>query len=185
MLYLVGGTARSGKTKIAQRFLAETGIPFFSLDLLMMGLARGLPEYGIDPEDDEWKVGDLLWPVVRGMATALIEDEIDYLIEGAQLRPRHARELCDQWDGHVRACFVGFAEMDTVTKFTEIRRFGGGVDDWLRGFEDRALIDEVERLKAFSERVRIGCSHCGQTYLEASADLWATVEAVVRYLRES
>ncbi|MGE5223308.1 MAG: hypothetical protein ACM3PY_12790 [Omnitrophica WOR_2 bacterium] len=44
MIYLVGGAARSGKSMIAQRFMAQTGIPYFCLDWLMMGFANGMPE---------------------------------------------------------------------------------------------------------------------------------------------
>jgi chloramphenicol 3-O-phosphotransferase len=96
MLYLLGGAARSGKSTIARKFLAETGIPFFDLDYLMMGFANGLPDYGVDPDDDELRVGELLWPVVKPMATAMLENEFNYLIEGAQLHPRHAWELGEQ-----------------------------------------------------------------------------------------
>ena len=58
MLYLLGGASCAGKTTIAKHFLAEMGIPTFSLDYLMMGFARGLPALGVDPEDDEFAVGD-------------------------------------------------------------------------------------------------------------------------------
>ncbi len=82
MLYLLGGAARTGKTTIAQAFLSKTGIPFFSLDFLMMGFANGLPEYGLDPEADELLVAEQLWPVVRAMLTAMVEEEIDYWSKG-------------------------------------------------------------------------------------------------------
>lgn len=47
MLFLVGGTSRSGKTLIARRLLAGKQIPYLSLDWLMMGFNDGIPEYGI------------------------------------------------------------------------------------------------------------------------------------------
>jgi hypothetical protein len=142
MLYLIGGAARTGKTTIARAFLAQTGIPYFSLDFLMMGFANGLPEYGVDSEADELLIAEQLWPVVRSMATAMVEDEIDYLIEGVQLHPRRVRELCEELGGDVRACFLGLAEADTSAKLQEIRRFGGEADDWLRHYpRDRAAQD--------------------------------------------
>ena len=84
MPYLLGGTATSVKTAIAMRFLSEDGVPFFALDYLMIGVAAGLPQIKIDPRDDEFKVGELWWPIVKSMVThAILERKYDYLIEGA------------------------------------------------------------------------------------------------------
>ncbi|MEC1736353.1 hypothetical protein P9D87_05050 [Bacillus mojavensis] len=55
MLYLIGGSSRSGKTTTAKRMLAETKIPYFSLDYLMMGIANGVPEMDINPTDGDFK----------------------------------------------------------------------------------------------------------------------------------
>jgi chloramphenicol 3-O-phosphotransferase len=182
MLYLLGGAARTGKTAIARAFLAQTGIPFFSLDFLMMGFANGLPEYGVDSEADELLIAEQLWPVIRSMATAMVEDEIDYLIEGVQLHPRRVAELCEEFGGAVRVCFLGLAEVDTSIKLQEIRRFGGGADDWLRHYSDQELIQEIERLKSLSVRLQSACRECGLVYFEAADDLSSTVTRVIRYL---
>jgi hypothetical protein len=185
MLYLLGGAARTGKTTIARAFLAQTGISFFSLDFLMMGFVNGLPEYGVDSEADELLVAEQLWPVIRSMATAMVEDEVDYLLEGVQLHPRRVGELCEELGGDVRACFLGLAETDTSTKLQEIRRFGGTADDWLRHYSDQELIQEIERLKALSVRLQNACQQCGLTYIEASDDLSSTVADVLRHFSES
>jgi hypothetical protein len=183
MLYLLGGAARAGKSTIARRFLSETGIPYFCLDYLMMGFAVGLPEHGVDPEDDEGAVGRLLWPVVKPLATALVEDGIDYMIEGAQLLPEHAWELTGKLSDQVRSCFVGFAEVDIEAKLREIRRFRGTSDDWLRDYDDGKVREEIQRLKGFSRHLKLGCGRYGLAYFEASTDVNSTAEAVVQYLK--
>ncbi len=182
MLYLLGGAARAGKSMIARKFLAQSGIPFFSLDFLMMGFANGLPAYGVDPEADELLIGELLWPVVQSMARAMVEEEIDYLLEGVQLPPPRVAALGAELPGQVRACFVGLAEADTRLKFQEIRRFGGGVDDWLRAATDQEVVQEIERLKALSRRIKEVCRQHGLPYFEMSGDLPGMVEKVVQYL---
>ncbi len=78
MLYFLGGAPRAGKSAISRQFLKETETPFFCLDYLMMGFANGLPALGVDPEDDELAVGERLWPVVKPMAVALLEDEVEH-----------------------------------------------------------------------------------------------------------
>ena len=182
MLYVLGGAARAGKTAAAKRFMAKTGVPYFPLDCLMMGFARGLPAYGIDPEEDELRVADQMWPMVRGMAMTLIEDQVEYLFEGVQVRPRHVAELSTRMPGCVRACFLGFAEIDSQVKFRQMRRFGGGSDDWLRDVDDEALLNEIDRLKELSARLRDECRRHGIPYLEVSTDLEETVQNAVRTL---
>ena len=181
MLYLLGGAARSGKTRIARQFLAQTGIPYFSLDFLMMGFANGLPESGVDPEADELWVAEQLWPVVQSMATAMVEDEVVYLLEGVQLHPAHVSGFCKRFPGAVRACFVGLAEVDTATKFQEIRHFGGGADDWLRFYSDERVRHEIERIKAQSVYIRDACQEVGLRYVEASDDLAIAAAEVIRH----
>jgi hypothetical protein len=181
MLYLLGGVARSGKTRIARQFLARTGIPYFSLDYLMMGFANGLPELSVDPEADELLVAQQLWPVIRSMATAMVEDEVVFLLEGVQLHPNHVSGFCMSFPGAVRACFVGLADMDTAAKFQEIRHFGGGADDWLRHYSDEWVRQEIERIKAQSAYIRDTCQEVGLTYIEASRGLAITAAQVIQH----
>lgn len=149
----------------------------------MMGFANGLPQHGINPDDDERKVGDLLWPVVKPLATALVEDEIDYMIEGVQLLPKHASELHSELDHHVKSCFVGYSKVDTLAKFHQIRSFGGGTDDWLKEYDDERTRKEVERLKAFSEYIEEECGKYDLEYFEISLDFEEAIEPVFRYFQ--
>jgi hypothetical protein len=185
MLYLIGGAARAGKSAIARRFLDETGVTYFGLDYVMMGQAVGAPDSGVDPEDDELHIAELLWPIIRAMATAMLENEEDYLLEGVQLTPAHVRELCDAWPDDVRACFVGYADVETQAKMAQLRRYCGGPDDWLRDYDDAALAREVERIKAQSAFLRSECARLGIAYFEAGLAREETVGAVVVYLRSA
>lgn len=93
MLYLLGGAARSGKSLVARKLLSAASIPYFSLDFLMMGLARGLPASGVDPDTPSTEVAERIWPVVRGMAANILEVELDYLIEGDSITPAQVAEI--------------------------------------------------------------------------------------------
>ncbi len=53
MIYIISGASRSGKTLIAEKMVKQYGIPYVSLDWLVMGFTNGIPEYGIH---------DKLWP---------------------------------------------------------------------------------------------------------------------------
>ncbi len=69
MLIFIGGAARTGKGILARRLLSECQLPFLSLDVLKMGLARGVPEYPIDPDAGGGEVArqmGAVWNCARG-----------------------------------------------------------------------------------------------------------------------
>ena len=184
MIYLLGGAPRAGKSTIARKFLSETGIPFFDLDYLMMGLANGFPEYGINPNDPELTVGEKLWPIVNSMVIAMIENKFDYLIEGAQIHPSHAWELYNEYKGCLRVSFIGFANIDTMEKLRQIRSFRGKYNDWLKGLSDHEIVKTIERLKKLSDYLQKECDKYGLKYFDSSNDFEKTVDTVVDYFKE-
>ncbi|MEZ4865431.1 MAG: hypothetical protein R3C14_29245 [Caldilineaceae bacterium] len=183
MLYLVGGAARSGKSTVAQRFVVQTVIPYFCLDYLMMGFANGAPSFGVNPEDDELQVATLLTPVIRSMAVAMLENGEEYLLEGVQLHPRLAAELCREFPGQVRVCFLGYAEADLNTKMHQIRHLNGGTNDWLRDYDDGQLLTTVARLQHLSATVQGECIRHGLPYFETAVHFERVVDEVVTFLR--
>jgi hypothetical protein len=181
MIYLLGGAARAGKTTIARRFTALKAVPFLSLDYVMMGFVGGLPEYGVDSDADEREVGVKIWPLLENMVAAMVEDEVDYLFEGAQLLPQQAAVLAQRFPGQIRECFVGYAQVDTQEKFTQLRHYGGGPDDWLKEYDDQRVAAEIERLKAYSAAVEATCRQYALAYFEVPLDLEASVAMVLRH----
>ena len=73
MLLFIGGAARTGKGILARRLLAEMQLPYLSIDVLKMGLARGVPEYAINPDAGGIIVAEKLWPLVREMSISLLQ----------------------------------------------------------------------------------------------------------------
>lgn len=183
MLYLVGGVARTGKSTIAQRFLAQTGTPYFVLDYLMMGCAGGAPSLGIDPNEGDLQTAAKLTPIIKAMATAMLENGETYLLEGVQLLPQVVVELSRQFPGQVCAAFVGYAEIEPLTKFQQLRHFDGGNNDWLRHESDEELLATVARLKAMSQWVRTECENYGLPYFDTSTNFTATLDRIVDFLK--
>lgn len=63
MIILIMGASHTGKTVLAQKLLEEYKYPYFSIDLLKMGLIRS-GSTDLTPEDDE-ELMTYLWPIVR------------------------------------------------------------------------------------------------------------------------
>jgi hypothetical protein len=182
VLYLVGGASRAGKSLLARRLLCEQGIPYFSLDILMMGMANGWPAFGLSPDAPDAVNGERLWPIVCAMAVNILEEAVvhpTYLLEGVQLLPGHVAELVQSYSEQVRACFLGYTVADPAEKYAAIR---AQETDWMRAYSDAQnmafLSDEV----AFSRALQRDCLAHGLRYLDVSTDLLGTVAEASRYL---
>ncbi|MBT5877059.1 MAG: hypothetical protein HOH43_26800 [Candidatus Latescibacteria bacterium] len=183
MLYLLGGSPRVGKSTIAKQFLSEAGIPYFGLDYLKMGLARGLPEYGVDPNGGDLAIAKQLWPVVKGMAVTYIENGEDCLLEGTYLLPEYVAELHEEFGDSIRSCFMGYCEINTSEKVRNLREYGAasGELDWTSNDDDEAR-QRVEFLKSFSVYVKTECDKYGLMYFESSSDHQDSMATVLRFL---
>lgn len=72
MIILIAGSTHTGKTVLSQKLIEKYHYPSMSLDHLKMGLIRsGLTN--LTPNDDD-KMTDLLWPIVKEMIKTAIEN---------------------------------------------------------------------------------------------------------------
>ncbi|CCP23705.1 Predicted Adenylate kinase [Bacillus velezensis UCMB5036] len=183
MLYLIGGSSRSGKTTTAKRMLAETKIPYFSLDYLMMGIANGVPEMEVNPTDGDLKNGQRLWKIVNPLMTAMVENKIDYIIEGVQLIPSNVSKFEQHYLGNVKTCFIGIAEID-IENSVEKMKFHSSMteNDGLRNLDHLQIKLELERIKTDSTRIREECKKYNLQYFESSLNFNKTIETIIAYL---
>jgi hypothetical protein len=183
MLLFLGGAARTGKGLLTRRLLAELRLPFMSLDVLKMGLARGAPEFSIDPDAGAVAVATRLWPIVRELSYNLIAEGLPYLIEGEVL-PKQVAGLRDAYPASVDACFLGYTAITPARKLRELRRHGGHPNDWPRELPDDAVLRIIEREIAFSRSLEPECRTHGFAYFDTSRDFVGTQERVVAHIRE-
>ena len=75
MIILIIGASHTGKTVLAQKLLEKYKYPYLSIDHLKMGLIRsGYTK--LTPEDDD-KLTEYLWPIVREIIKTAIENRLD------------------------------------------------------------------------------------------------------------
>ena len=184
MLLFIGGAARTGKSILAHRLLTEMQLPFLSLDVLKMGLTRGVPEYAIDPDAGGLQVAERLWPLVREMSVSLLYDGINYTFEG-EILPRHVAALQDTNPSQVCACFLGYPVISPERKLQEIRTYSGHPNDWPLEYTDTDLLTIVQREIAFSHYLQAECSRHQLRYFDISHQFLPTLDAVVAYVRQS
>ncbi len=122
MIILIGGTSCTGKTRLAKSLMSQFSIPYFSLDILMMGIFRSNPECGFCPYDSDHSVAKKIWPVVMEMIKTDIENGRDQIYEGVQIRPDLLTDLTSEYSCHTRSFFMTFSENYIRSSYDEIKR---------------------------------------------------------------
>ena len=183
MLYIVGGVARSGKSIIARQMLAEAGVPYFSLDFLMMGLARGIPEAKVDPEAPSHEVAIRMWPVVRALSVNILETGVDYLIEGDSVLPAHIQELAAAFPNQLRPCFIGYPTAEPLPKIEAIRSHSALPNDWLSAYPPEQILEFIKSMITFSRSLQEQCQENCIPFFDVSERFNEGAQAAVRYLK--
>ena len=83
MVVLIFGASHTGKTLLAQKILEKYKFPYLSIDHLKMGLIRS-GNTNLTPEDDE-KLTEYLWPIVREIIKTAIENNQNLTVEGCYI----------------------------------------------------------------------------------------------------
>ncbi len=182
MLLFIGGAARTGKGILVRRLLAEMQFSFLSLDVLKMGLARGAPEYEIDPDAGPIVVAERLWPLVREMSVNLAGEGVDYAVEG-ELLPKHVAALRQAHGAQVKGCFLGYSEIAPEQKLREVRAHAGHPNDWSSVYPDSFMLELIGEMIEFSRYLRDECARYGLPYFDTSHDFVGTLDKVVEYIR--
>jgi hypothetical protein len=182
MLLFIGGAARSGKGILARRLLREAQLPYLSLDVLKMGLTRGVPEYAIDPNAGGPSVAERMWPLIFQMSQSLVRDQVDYVFEG-ELLPQHVAALHAAHPTQVAGCFLGYRLIRPQEKLYAIRTFGGHPNDWPQEYADDDLLSIIRREIAFSTYLHTECARCNLPYFDTAQGFAEAIHGVVAYVQ--
>jgi hypothetical protein len=182
MLYIIGGAPRSGKSVLAQRMLAEHGLPYFSIDTLIAALAGTQPELGLRVSDPPMKRIEIIWPTLRKIARDASHSGDEFLLEGDALLPKQVMEFADDSHAGVKACFIGYADVDPTRKLRAIRHYAAGRTDWTDELDDARLLHLIGEFRAFSEYLRSECCHYKIPYFDGSACFASALRDAETYL---
>jgi hypothetical protein len=182
MLYIIGGAARAGKTKIARRMLDEHNIPLFCIDYLVSGLDQGAPSLGIVGESPTRPKAEKLWPILKGMLRNIVEEEPHYLVEGDSIWPQGVAKLRDTYHPQIRAVFIGYANSNPQQKLIEIHEFGGGVNDWIQDYSDQYILDLCVEMIEWSQFLQVKCKKYDLPYFDVSENFSQTLDQAYNWL---
>lgn len=181
--YLLGGVPRSGKHFVANYLLEKYQVPGITSDLLREAFSIGVPEFGI--RSDDWNQSDeershILWPYFKGLIIAREEYEDRLLIEGTNFLPELLADVKDI--NYLRACFLGFPNIDPREKFELVRKYEVDGNDWTRELPDEKLMDLVKHFIKLSRELEQECEKYGFRFFDISSSFDETIVKVGDYL---
>lgn len=127
MILLISGASHTGKTVLAQQLLEKYHMPYLSIDHLKMGLIRsGYTQ--LTPEDDE-KLTDYLWPIVREMIKTAIENGQHLIVEGCYIPYDWQNGFSEEYLQNIRAMWLVMTENYIYRHFDDIRTYASVIED--------------------------------------------------------
>jgi putative acetyltransferase len=141
MIIFIGGVSYAGKTLMAQRLLEKYKFPYMSIDHLKMGLYRADTDCGVTPTDSSEHIGEILWPILKGIVMTNIENKQNLIIEGCYLFPQKINELEPEYLDKTISLYLGFGATYIKRHFeANIRKYRSAIED--RGYEWEDTIDD-------------------------------------------
>jgi hypothetical protein len=110
IVYLLGGAPRVGKSALAQRLLANGGIPWLPTNVIRTVVRRVAPDVDAADQDpvDAAALAEVMYPHIEQAAQVCAEEANRFLIEGFELAPSYPMRLRAALRGtEIRACFLG------------------------------------------------------------------------------
>ena len=119
MIVLITGASHTGKTVLAQKLLEKYSYPYLSIDHLKMGLIRsGYTD--LAPEDDD-KLTDYLWPIIREMIKTAIENKQNLVVEGCYIPFDWSKSFEKEYLEHIKYYCLVMSEDYIKNNFTSIK----------------------------------------------------------------
>ncbi len=186
MIYILTGVAKSGKTYIANKIVNKFHIPYFSTDYLMMSLSLSTIDTGVHHEEDDKIVARQLEPFLYPMIRAMVENKINYLIEGVHFNPLFAKKLLNDFEGKIQVVYLGYTMSDTKAKVSEIRSHINSFENpWFKDFSDTEMNKVIQYLIDVSKTIQNEVKLLQIPYIEVYNIEEQSSEIISKLIRDS
>jgi len=167
LIYIISGVAKSGKTYLTKKILKKRHISSFSTDYLMMSLSLANPNLGVNHLEDDKIVAKNLEPYLYSMISTMIQNGIDYLIEGVHFYPEFSYRLLTDFSGKIKLIMLGYAKVNPIEKVSELQRYQNDIENcWYKDYSYEELKNLVLYLISVSKELNNLCLKFGIQYHE-------------------
>ncbi len=128
MIILITGASHTGKTNLAQKLLHKKQFPYLSIDHLKMGLIRS-GQTTLSPCDEDDKLTQYLWPIVREIIKTAIENKQNLIIEGCYIPFDWKKDFCKRYLNEIRYICLILSQNYINTNFDNIKNFANIIEN--------------------------------------------------------
>lgn len=176
MIYLIGGSIRTGKSSLAHKILQNKKISVISTDViigLLMDYVK--PQDGSDTRPYFVKKAENFFPHLKKFIHVnTILGVKDFVYEGDIILPEQASLLAKEYE--LKACFLGFSDIDVDLLKQRI-----GNHRWLDELSEERLSDLPKRIIDTSNFIEEECKNYGFKYFDLSIDYDKEHELAYKY----
>lgn len=127
MIILITGASHTGKTLLAQKLLEKYSYPYLSIDHLKMGLIRsGYADLSLDDDD---KITEYMWPIVREMIKTAVENRQDLLVEGCYIPFDWAHDFEEDYLKDIQCFCLVMTDRYIEESFDSIKKYARVIED--------------------------------------------------------
>lgn len=129
MIVLITGASHTGKTALAQKLLEKYKYPYFSLDLMKMGLIRS-GNTDLTPMDDKELV-PYLWGIAKEIIKTAIENGQNLIIEGCYIPFDWKKDFEHQYLSEIKYYCLVMSENYIRNHFDDIKTYAKVIENRL------------------------------------------------------
>lgn len=172
MIILITGASHTGKTLLAQRMIEKFHYPCLSIDHLKMGLIRSANTQ-LTPEDDD-KLTNYLWPIVREMIKTAIENQQNLIVEGCYIPFDWRHDFDELYLSSIRFICLTMTDDYIDSHFDDIQKYACVIEARLN--DCNCTIDS---LKEDNRRVIEGFERCREQIVLLNNDYEQTIADIL------
>lgn len=176
MVILIGGTGNSGKTKLANTLMNSFGIPYFSLDHLMMGIFRSDDNCGFTPMSTVSVINKHLWPITREMIKTNIENNHSIIFEGFQILPENLDEFQEEYQSEILPIFLCLSPEYIENRYDQIAKYRSVV-------EARCDVDDMPTMKRLNANLIDSCIASSKRYYAIKNDYANEISEIIKEIQ--
>lgn len=184
MIYIISGASRSGKSILAKQLMQKRGIPYLSLDWLVMGFTNGIPEYGIHDKLWPHEIAEKIWNYLQAMISSIIWTEVDLIIEGEAVLPELLSDFIKKYPKQFSVCFLGYSQVPISQKLKEVYAYHRDKKDWLTDESQEYVQDHIQNMVKYSKRIESACIKYNMKYFDTSVNFQQSLDRALNYLLE-
>lgn len=178
MVYLIGGSIRTGKSNLANKILHNKKISVVSTDIIIGLVKDHVKKDFSDPRPNFIQKAENFYPYLKEFirVNAILGIE-NYVYEGDIILPAQAALLAKEYE--LKACFLGFSKI-TV----ELLKKHIGNHQWLDKLSTEELNDLPKKIMDTSKFIESECQKYDLKYFDLSIDYDKEHELAYKYLIE-